>query len=83
LAIAQFEGEDRYVVCPQIKRAAALEIKAGVMPMTGQDAIFDAAPLEREAHVRATIVEGKDAPAVVDDKDWTMRTVHNEPPPGL
>ena len=29
---------------------------------------------------QATIVEGEDAPAVVDDKDRTMATVHNEPP---
>jgi tetratricopeptide (TPR) repeat protein len=30
--------------------------------------------------MRATIVEGEDAPAVVDDKDRPMATVHNEPP---
>src|SRR6476620_3097841 len=50
------------------------------MPVTGQDAVLDAAALEREAHVRAPIVEGEDAPAVVDDEDRTMATVHNEPP---
>ena len=48
--------------------------------MTGQDAVLDTAALKREAHVRATIVECKDAPAVVDDEDRTMCTVHNEPP---
>ena len=78
-AIAQFDREDRYVVRPKIKGAAAFEIEAGVVPMTGQDAILDAAALKREAHVRATIVEGEDAPAVVDDKDRTMTTVQNEP----
>ena len=31
----------------------------------------------------ATIVEGEDAPAVVDDEDRTMATVHNEPPLSL
>jgi hypothetical protein len=51
-----------------------------VVPVTGQDAVLDAAALEREAHVRAPIVEGEDAPAVVDDEDRTMATVHNEPP---
>ena len=60
-AIAQFDREDRYVVRPKIKGAAAFEIEAGVVPMTGQDAVLDAAALEREAHVRATIVEGEDA----------------------
>jgi hypothetical protein len=33
-----------------------------VMPMAGQDAVVDAAALEWEAHVRATIVECEDAP---------------------
>jgi hypothetical protein len=47
--------------------------------MTGQDAVLDAAALEWEAHVRATIVEGEDTPAVVDDEDWTMAAVQNEP----
>src|SRR5574337_1413675 len=47
--------------------------------MTGQDAILDAAALEREAHVRAAIVEGKDAPAVVDHQDRAVGAVYNEP----
>src|SRR5258708_37244835 len=48
--------------------------------MTGQDAVLDASALKWEAHVRATIVECEDAPAVVDDEDGTMAPVHNEPP---
>src|SRR5262245_66254702 len=40
---------------------------------------LDAAALEREAHMRATIVEGEEAPAVVDDEDRTMAAVHDEP----
>jgi hypothetical protein len=78
-AIAQFDREDRYVIRPKIKGAAALEIEAGVVPMTGQDAVLDAPPFEREAHVRATIVEGENPPAVVHEKDRTMTAVQNEP----
>jgi hypothetical protein len=48
--------------------------------VTGQDAVLNAAALERKAHVRAPIVEGEDAPAVVKDQDRTMATVHDEPP---
>jgi hypothetical protein len=51
--------------------------------MTGQDAVLNAAALEREAHMRATIVEGEDAPAVVDHKDRTMIAVQNEASFGL
>jgi hypothetical protein len=78
-AIAQFDREDWYVVRPQIEGAAAFEIEAGVVPMTGQDAVLDAAALEREAHVRTPIIEGEDAPAVVHDKDRTTPAVENEP----
>jgi hypothetical protein len=83
LTVAQFDREDRYIVRPKIKGAAAFEIKASVVPMTGQDAVLNATALEREAHVWATIVEGEDAPAVVDDKDRTMIAVQNEASFGL
>jgi hypothetical protein len=78
-AIAQFDGEGRHVVGPKVKGAAAFEIEAGVMPMTGQDAVFDAAQLERKTHVWAPIVEGENAAAIVDDQDRTMDAVQNEP----
>jgi hypothetical protein len=79
LAIAQFDRKDRYVVRPQIKGAAAFEIEPGVVPMTGQDTVLDAASLERETHVRATIVKREDTPAVINNKDRTMAAVQNEP----
>jgi hypothetical protein len=79
VAIAHLDRADRYVVRPQIEGAAAFEIEAGVVPMTGQDAVLDAAAFERKTHVRATVVEGENAPAVVDDEDRPMATVHNEP----
>ena len=59
LAIADLNQVGRYVVCPQVEGAAALELKPGVVPMTGQDTVLDTAALEWEAHVRATIVEGE------------------------
>jgi len=80
VTITHLDRADRHVVRPEVEGAAAFEIEASVVPVTGQDAVFDAAALEREAHVRAPIVEGEDAPAVVDDEDRTMATVHNEPP---
>src|SRR5271166_4785863 len=80
VAIAHLDREDRYVVRPQVERAAAFKIEASVVPMTGQDAVVDAAALKREAHVRATIVECEHAPAVVDHENRAMAAVHNEPP---
>ena len=49
------------------------------MPMTAQYAVLDGAAIEREAHVRAAVVEGEDAPAIVDDEDGAMATAHHEP----
>src|SRR5262249_8427640 len=58
VTIAHLDRADRYVVRPQIEGTAAFEIEAGVVPMTGQDAVLETAALERKTHVRATIVEG-------------------------
>jgi hypothetical protein len=80
VAIAHLDRADRYIVRPEVESAAAFEVEAGVVPMTGQDAVLDASALKWEAHVRATIVECEDAPAVVDDEDRTMTAVHNELP---
>jgi hypothetical protein len=58
-----------YVVRSKSKGITGFEIEAGVVPMTGQDAVLNAAALERESHVRRPIIEGEDVPAVVNDKD--------------
>ena len=50
------------------------------MPMTGRDAVLETAALQRETHVRATIIEGKDVPTVVDNEDRTVPSVHDDPP---
>ncbi len=59
LSITQFDRKGWYIVGPKIKGTAASEIETGVVPMAGQNAIVDAAPLERESHVRATVIEGR------------------------
>ena len=82
-ALAQLDRTGGNVVRPQIERAAAGEVEAGVMPMTGQDAVLDAATVERKAHMRAAVVEGEDVPAIVDDQDRRVAAVHHEPPLGL
>jgi hypothetical protein len=56
VAVAYLDRADRYIVRPQVEGTAAFEIETGVVPMTGQDAVFDAAAFKRETHVRATIV---------------------------
>ena len=79
LAVAHLDREGRRVVRREIEGAAAFEVEAGVAPMTGQNPVLDVAPVEREAHVRATVVEGEDAPAVIDDDDRTMGAMDHDP----
>ena len=52
------------------------------MPVAGQDAILNAAAVERKPHVWTSIVEREDTPAIVNDEDRTMRPAHDEPPLG-
>jgi hypothetical protein len=56
------------------------EIEARMVPMTGQNAVLNAAALEWETHVGATIIQGEDTPPIIEDEDRTMAPVHNEPP---
>ena len=48
-----------------------------MMPMAGQDPVLDAAPIERETHVRAPIVKREDAAAVVHDQDRAVAAVND------
>src|SRR5271169_2453610 len=50
-----------------------------MMPVAGQDAVLDAAALERETHMRAAIVERDYMPAVVHQQDRAMAAMHDEP----
>jgi hypothetical protein len=70
-----------HVVCPQIKRAAACQREARMMPVAGKDTILDAAAIKREAHVRAAIIESEHVAVVVNKKDRTMATAHDKPSP--
>ena len=81
--LAHLDRAGRHVVGPEIKGAAAGEIEPGMVPVTGQNAVRDAASLQREAHVRATVVEREDLSVVVHEQDRRMPTVHDEPALGL
>ena len=37
------------------------------MPVAGQDSVFNAAPVQRESHVGATVVQSENAAIVVED----------------
>jgi hypothetical protein len=54
-----------------------------MMPVAGEDSVVDAAPIERETHVRAAIVERKHLPTLLHEEDRAVAAVHKEPPPGF
>ena len=67
LAVAQLHAEGGHVVREGIEGRAPCEVEARVVPVTGQDAVAHGPAAEREAHVRAAVVERVHAP--LDDVD--------------
>ena len=61
LAIADFYWKSAYIVGKLVECAAAGEVKAGVMPVTGEDAIMYCAAIQRKAHVWAAVIDGINA----------------------
>ena len=83
LAVTHLDRTGRDIVGPEIEGAAARQIEARVMPMTGEDAVLDAAAIERKAHMRAAVVEREDASPVINHQDRGMAAMQHEPTLGL
>jgi hypothetical protein len=80
LAVMQLDREGRHIVGPQIEGAAAREIEPRVVPMAGEDAVGNRAPVQREPEMRAAIVHGEHAALVVDDENRAAPAGHHPPP---
>jgi hypothetical protein len=57
------------IVRPQVKAAAARDIKACVVPVTGQDAVRDRPAVQRKAEMRASIVDREAARSLADHEE--------------
>ena len=68
------------VVREQVERAAARQIEPRVVPVTGQDAVMDAAAVERKSHVGAAVVHCVDLVVVVEDGDRPVLAGHHLTP---
>jgi hypothetical protein len=82
-AVAYLDCRRRNVVGPKVKGAATGQVKAGMMPMAGQDAVFDRASMERKSKMRATVIEGEHLPVIIDDEQPTASTANNDHTRGL
>ena len=67
-AVPHLDRIGRHVVGPQVEAAAAGQVEAGVMPVAGKNPVTERAAIEREAHVRAAVVDGVDAVLVAKDR---------------
>ena len=78
LPITHLDRTRRDVVGPEIEGAAARQIEARVMPMTSEDAVLDAAAIERKAHMRAAVIQREDASPIIDHQDRGVATMQHE-----
>src|SRR6267142_5492980 len=54
-----------------------------MMPVAGQDAVFDRAAVKRETKMRATVIEREDAILIVHDEQWAGPATEDGHAPGL
>src|SRR6516164_228884 len=66
--VPELDGRGRDVVGPEIEGPAADKVKARVMPVASQNPIFDRAPMQRKAKMRATIVEREELVPIMYDE---------------
>ena len=71
-------GKTRSVVGELVERAAGAEVEARVVPVAGEDAVRDRAAVEREAHVRAAVVDGVHGVPVGEEAERVAVDVDDE-----
>ena len=69
LAVDHSYRETAHIVGEGIEGATAGQVEAGMVPVTGEDAVFDAAPVQGKAHVGTAVVYGVDLTLVVEHRD--------------
>jgi hypothetical protein len=55
-AITDFYRKRGDIISPRVECSAAGEVEAGIVPGTGNNAIFASTTLEGKTHVRATVI---------------------------
>src|SRR5207244_2894966 len=80
VAVPQLDGEAAELVGPLVERAAAAEVEARVVPVAGEDAVLHRPAVEREAHVRAAVVDRVHGAAVGEEDERVTAEVDDEPP---
>ena len=56
--VTHLNGETAHIIGPLVKSAAGSQIKAGIVPVAGENAVAHRPLVEREAHVWTAVVDG-------------------------
>ena len=75
--------EAAHIVGKRVERAAAGEVKPCVVPVAGQDAVADAAPVQWKPHVRAPLVHCVDLAIVIHNGNGMPAAGYNPARPVL
>ena len=81
-SVGHGDRECPHVVGERVERAAAREVEPSVMPVAGEDAFADGAPVEREPHVGTPVVDGGEAVAEGEDRDGVSASGDDSAAPG-
>src|SRR5215218_7424225 len=69
LAVSNLHREDARLVGELVEGPAALQIEAGVVPVTGQDAVSYRPAVQRESHMGAAVVHSVYLAAVEEERE--------------
>ena len=81
--VPELDRGGRDVVRPEIESPTAGEVKAGVMPMAGQNPIFNRAPVKRKTEMWATIIKSKELAPIMHDQQRTCTAANHGQRPRL
>ena len=69
LVVRQLDRVGSHIVGKGVECAPRGQVEARMVPVARQQALVHGAPMERKAHMRATVVDGKSLLAVPEDAD--------------
>src|SRR5215831_10296984 len=61
LAIYRLHLVNADIIRPRIKRSTAAQIESRMMPVAGENAVLDGAPVEGKAHMRTAVIDSENA----------------------
>ncbi len=79
VAVGNPDRTQWHIVSPEIECRAAAQIETGVVPVAGEDAVLNAAAVERKPHVWATVVERDYVIAIGHDQHCPSRRANHHP----